>query len=303
MLSSILNAIGQTPLLHLQKTAGHLPGKILLKLENRNPGGSIKDRMALYLLRCALEDGSLKPGGTVVEGTSGNMGIGLALCAKALGLKAVLTMPDSMSIERRKILAGFGAEVVLTPASRGMAGAVAKAEEIVAERGAFLPGQFTNPRGPEAHYRSTGPEILQDTGGNVDAVVAGIGTGATLMGVGRFLKARMPDFRVIAVEPAESPLLSQGKAGPHGIQGIGANFVPAIVDRSLIDEVITVSSADAMATARGLMQVEGVSCGISTGANVRAAMALAARPEYEGKTIVTFACDTGERYLSTALFD
>ncbi len=303
MLPNILNAIGQTPLLRLDRIAGGLPGKVLLKLENRNPGGSIKDRMALHLLRCALEDGSLQPGGTVVEGTSGNMGIGLALCARAMGLRAVLCMPESMSIERRKILAGFGAEVVLTPASQGMAGAVAKAQEIVAERGAFLLGQFTNPNGPDAHYRTTGPEILMDTGGNVDAVVAGVGSGATIMGVSRFLKPRVKGLIAVAVEPAESPLLSQGKAGPHGIQGIGANFVPGIVDRSLLDEIIAVPSADAMATARELMRVEGVSCGISSGANVRAAMQIAARPEFEGKTVVTFACDTGERYLSTALYE
>ncbi len=302
MLSSVLNAIGQTPLLPLNKLTGSLPANILLKLETRNPGGSIKDRVAMHLLRCALADGSVTSGGTVVEGTSGNMGIGIALCARAMGLNAVLTMPESMSMERRKLLAAYGAELVLTPASKGMNGAVEKAREIVAERGAFMVGQFSNPRAPEAHYISTGPEILADTAGNVDVIVAGAGSGSTLMGAGRFLKERVPSVKVIAVEPAESPLLSTGRAGPHDIQGIGANFVPEILDRRLIDAIMTVKSDDAVQTARDIALVEGVMCGISTGANVCAALQLAGLEEYRGKTIVTFACDTGERYLSTSLF-
>ncbi len=302
MLPSILEAIGNTPMLRLDKLADGLPGTILLKLENRNPGGSIKDRVAFHLLRSALCDGSVQPGGTVVEGTSGNMGIGIALCARAMGLKAVLTMPDSMSLERRKLLKGFGAELVLTPATQGMGGAVEMAQEIVRERGAYMVGQFSNPRAPEAHYVSTAPEILAETNGKVDAVIAGVGSGSTIIGCGRYLKERIPGCQAIAVEPAESPLLSTGKAGPHGIQGIGANFVPEIVDRRYIDSIMPIKTAKAIATARMLMQTEGVSCGISTGANVYAALTLAAKEEYRGKTIVTFACDTGERYLSTELF-
>lgn len=302
MYSTILEAIGNTPLMSLDKLAGNLPGTVLLKLENRNPGGSIKDRVAFHLLRSALCDGSVKPGGTVVEGTSGNMGIGIALCARALGLKAVLTMPESMSLERRKLLAGFGAELVLTPAAEGMGGAVAKAKELQEETGAYLVGQFSNARAPEAHYVSTAPEILADTKGHVDAVVAGVGSGSTIIGCARYLKERVPGCKAVAVEPAESPLLSTGKAGAHGIQGIGANFVPEIFDRRYVDSIEPVKTADAIATARELMRVEGVSCGISTGANVFCAMQLAAREEYRGKTIVTFACDTGERYLSTELF-
>ncbi|MDO5536944.1 MAG: cysteine synthase A [Desulfovibrionaceae bacterium] len=302
MFASILDGIGATPMLRLDKLAGSLPGSVLVKLESRNPGGSIKDRVAYHLLRAALCDGSVQPGGTVVEGTSGNMGIGIALCARALGLKAVLAMPESMSLERRKLLAGFGAELVLTPAAEGMNGAVAKAEEIVKERGAFLVGQFTNPKAPEAHYVSTGPEILAQTEGQVAAVVAGVGSGSTIMGVGRYLKERVPGVKAVAVEPAESALLSTGKAGPHGIQGIGANFVPAIVDRRYLDAIQPVKTQDAIDTARRLMQIEGISCGISSGANVFAALQLAALPEYAGRNIVTFICDTGERYLSTALY-
>ncbi len=302
MFSSIIDAVGNTPLLRIARLDKGLPGRVFVKLENRNPGGSIKDRVALHLLRAALCDGSVKPGGTVYEATSGNMGIGIALAARALGLKAVLAMPESMSIERRKLMTAYGAELVLTPASQGMKGAVAKANALVEETGGFLVGQFTNPKAPEAHYISTGPEILADTAGQVDILVAGVGSGSSLMGAGRFLKERLAGFRVVAAEPAESPMLSEGRSGTHGIQGIGAGFVPAIVDKSLFDEILTVTTPEAIEASRRLLTTEGVNAGISTGANIVAALRLAAREENRGKTIVTFVCDTGERYLSTALF-
>ena len=302
MLSSVLEAIGHTPLLRPARLGKGLPGTVLLKLENRNPGGSIKDRVALHLLRVALAEGTVQPGGTILEATSGNMGIGLALAARALGLRAVLTMPESMSMERRKLMAAFGAEVVLTKAELGMKGAVDKASELAKERDGFLVGQFSNPRTPEAHYIGTGPEILADTGGEVHALVAGVGSGSTLMGTGRFLKERLPQVHLVAVEPAESAVLSGKAPGPHGIQGIGAGFVPEVVDRRFIDEIVCIPTASAIATARTLLAEEGISAGMSTGANVCAALQLAARPDFAGKTIVTFVCDTGERYLSTELF-
>ncbi|MEG2173388.1 MAG: cysteine synthase A [Desulfovibrionaceae bacterium] len=303
MYTSILNGIGNTPLLRLRWQHVGDCAEICVKLECRSAGSSIKDRIALYMVERALERGTVTPGGTLVEPTSGNTGIGLAIVARAKGLKCILTMPESMSLERRKLLAGFGATLVLTPAAQGMAGAVAEAERIQAHTaGAVILGQFTNPDVVDAHYMSTGPEIFAETGANIAALVAGVGTGGTITGAGRFLKEHVPGIEIIAVEPAASPLLSQGKAGPHPIQGIGANFVPEVLDRALLDRIITVSGDDAFATARSLMAAEGINGGISSGANVWAALQVAREPRMAGKRIVTFICDTGERYLSTPLF-
>lgn len=305
MYTSVLECIGNTPLLRLSSPAFARAeaAEICVKLENRSPGGSIKDRAALYMVERALARGILRPGGTLVEATSGNMGIGLALVAAAKGLHCVLTMPESMSVERRALLTAFGATLVLTPAAEGMAGAMREAEKLVQSNPhAVMLGQFTNPDGPEAHYRSTGPEIFAQTQGRIDILLAGVGTGATLSGAGRFLKEKLPGLQIIAVEPAASPLLSGGQAGPHPIQGIGANFVPQVLDRSLIDRIVTVSGDDAFACARSLLLQEGVSGGISSGANVWAARQLAAESAMAGKRIVTFVCDSGERYISTPLF-
>ena len=278
-----------------------LPGTVWLKLENRNPGGSIKDRVAFHLVGEALEEGRVEPGGVLVEATSGNMGIGMALVASVRGFRCILTMPESMSVERRNLLRALGAELVLTPAEEGMSGAVAAAKRIADEQDAFVLGQFTNPQAVVAHYKTTGPEIFKDSVGKMDVLVAGVGSGSTITGVGRYLKERIPGFRVVAVEPAASPVLSGGKPGPHLIQGIGADFVPAILDRALLDEIIQMDGEEAIRTARLLME-NGIMAGISTGSNVRAALDLAARPEMQDKNIVTFACDTGERYMSTRLF-
>lgn len=302
MKTSILQTIGKTPLLRLRLSAG-LPGTVWLKLENRNPGGSIKDRVAFHCVERALVRGDVRPGGLIVEATSGNMGIGLALVAAVRGLRCVLTMPESMSRERRALLRGYGAELVLTPAAGGMAAAVAAARRLAEERGGWLVGQFSNRDAVAVHYATTGPEILHRSCGRMDVLVAGVGSGSSLTGTGRCLKETIPGFRVMAVEPADSPVLSGGKAGPHAIQGIGAGFVPDILDRSLLDEILLADAGEAMAAARRLMAVDGVCAGISTGANVAAALAVAARPDMAGKNIVTFACDTGERYLSTPLFD
>lgn len=302
MLTNILQSIGRTPLLRLNALGADLPGTVWLKLENRNPGGSIKDRVAFHVIDKTMEWGDIEAGGTIVEATSGNLGIGIALVAAVRGLHCVLTMPDSMSVERRNLLHALGAELVLTPAAEGMKGAIKVAEKLAEERNGLLFGQFSNPLAVEAHYLTTGPEILADSVGHMDVLVAGVGSGSSIMGTGRFLKENIPGFKVMAVEPAESPVLSGGQAGQHGIQGIGANFVPSILDRSLLDEIIQVPTAEAMATARRLMRLQGVCAGISTGANVLAALSVAARPEMQGKNIVTFACDTGERYMSTPLF-
>ena len=302
MLTNILQSIGRTPLLRLNALGADLPGTVWLKLENRNPGGSIKDRVAFHVLYNTMERGDIEAGGTIVEATSGNLGIGIALVAAVRGLHCVLTMPDSMSVERRNLLHALGAELVLTPAAEGMKGAIRVAEALAEERNGLLFGQFSNPLAVEAHYLTTGPEILADSVGHVDVLVAGVGSGSSITGTGRFLKENIPGFKVMAVEPAESPVLSGGQAGQHGIQGIGANFVPAILDRGLLDEIIQVPTAEAMTTARRLMRLQGVCAGISTGANVLAALSVAARPEMRGKNIVTFACDTGERYMSTPLF-
>ena len=303
---NILDTIGHTPLIYLNRVSAELPAKIFVKYEARNPGGSIKDRAALGYVRAAIRDGALAPGGTVVEATSGNLGIGLAVVCGKMNLRLILTMPASASKERIALLRAMGAEVVLTPAEEGMQGAQNKVEELLASiPGAYRPNQFSNPVGPRVHYSTTGVEILEDCrkeGFVPQAFVAGIGSGATLMGVSLRLKEANPSIRCFAVEPAESPVLSEGRSGPHGIQGIGANFVPEVFDRSLVDGILTVSTEDAMETARMLMARESMSCGITSGANVRAAMNLAQLPEFAGKHIVTVAPDTGERYLSTPLF-
>lgn len=295
--NDITELIGGTPLIRLSRFA---PGAVLLaKLERFNPTGSAKDRAALYMIRAAQANGSLAPGGMIIEPTSGNTGIGIAALAAVLGYRAVIVMPDSMSVERIKLISAYGAEVVLTPGAQGMAGAVTKADELhAANPGSIIAGQFENPANPDAHYRTTGPEIWEETGGNVDAFVAGVGTGGTISGVGRYLKEQNPDVRIIAVEPASSPLLSEGKAGGHAIQGIGANFVPKALDTSIYDEIIAVTDGDALEAMRSLATTEGLLCGISSGAAAWAARSVAERPEFAGKRVVCLLPDTGERYLS-----
>lgn len=303
---NILSTIGHTPLVFLDTLSSSLPAGIYVKCESRSPGGSIKDRAANAYINAALASGELAPGGVVVEGTSGNLGIGLAVVCAKLGLRLILTMPESASLERRALLAALGAELVLTPKEKGMQGAQDKAEEILHKiPGAFRPNQFTNPVGPKVHYETTGAEILdacQSQGIVPAAFVAGVGSGATLMGVSRRLKEAFPSVFCVAVEPSESPVLSKGVSGGHGIQGIGANFVPAVYNRALVSDIITVSTKEAMETARMLMRKEALLCGISSGANVCAAIKLAQRPDFAGKQIITIAPDTAERYLSTALF-
>ncbi|WP_443663954.1 cysteine synthase A [Dysosmobacter sp.] len=302
---SILDLIGHTPLLELSGyTCRHdLPVRLLVKLEGMNPAGSAKDRVAANMIRRAEEAGSLRPGGTIIEPTSGNTGIGLAAVGAAKGYRVILTMPDTMSVERRALIAAYGAEIVLTPGAEGMQGAVDRAEALHASTpGSILAGQFDNPANPEAHELTTGPEIWEDTEGTVDIFVAGVGTGGTVTGVGRYLKAHKPSVQVVAVEPAASPLLSQGHAGPHGLQGIGANFVPENLDRSVVDEVLPVWEEDAYTAGRELARQEGILAGITSGAALWAASKVAARPENRGKTIVALLPDSGERYLSTPLF-
>lgn len=299
--SSITDLIGRTPLLALNNHARlhGLKEPILAKLELFNPAGSAKDRVGLNMILDAERRGVLQPGATIIEPTSGNTGIGLACVAAARGYRVILTMPDSMSQERRALLAAYGAELVLTPGAQGMAGAIARANEIAREiPGSFLPGQFENPANPEAHYRTTGPEIWQDTDGEVDVFVAGVGTGGTITGVGRYLKEQNPQVKIIGMEPARSPVLSGGKAGPHGIQGIGAGFVPKALDVDVLDEVITVTEDEAFDAKEELARAEGVLVGISSGAALHAATVLASKPEYQGKKIVVLLPDTGERYLS-----
>ncbi len=301
---SIIDSVGHTPLVRIHRVLDGAKATVLVKMESRNPLGSVKDRIAVAMVADAEAHGLLKPGGTIIEPTSGNTGIGLAFVAAAKGYKLTLTMPESMSIERRRLLAILGAEVVLTPATEGMPGAIAKAEELTeATPGAYMPSQFTNAANPNAHYHSTGPEIWKDTEGEVDIFVAGVGTGGTVTGVGRYLKERNPEIQVIAVEPEGSPVLSGGRPGPHKIQGIGAGFIPAVLDQDLLDDVITMGSDEAGEMARRLAREEGILCGISAGGNVAAAIRLAKLPENAGKTIVTVICDTGERYLSTWLFE
>ena len=297
--------IGRTPLLeavHIEEEE-HLKARLLLKLEGFNPGGSAKDRVGLAMIEDAEKRGVLHPGSVIIEPTSGNTGIGLCVVAAARGYRAIIVMPDSMSMERRMLMKAYGAELVLTPGSEGMKGAIAKADELAREiPGSFIPGQFDNPANPQAHYDTTGPEIYADTDGAVDIFVAGVGTGGTITGVGRYLKERKPGVKIVAVEPASSPLLTKGVAGPHGIQGIGANFVPSVLDRSVIDEIIPVTDEDAMAAGRTLGRREGVLIGISSGACLHAALELARRAENAGKTIVALMPDAGDRYLSTKLY-
>ena len=303
--SSVDQLIGGTPLLELCRLERQLDlgARVLVKLESFNPGGSVKDRVARAMLDDAEASGRLAPGGTIVEPTSGNTGIGLASVAAARGYRVVIVMPETMSAERRALMRAYGAELVLTEGARGMAGAIEKANELVNEiPGAILAGQFTNPANPAVHEATTGPEIWRDTEGNVDLFVAGVGTGGTITGVGRYLKRQNPAVRVVAVEPAASPVLSGGQAGPHPLQGIGAGFVPEILDTEIYDEILTATGEDACAAARLLGRSEGVLGGISSGAALWGALTLARRPENQGKTIVALLPDTGERYLSTTLF-
>jgi len=303
--NSITELAGGTPLLKLNRIGSEkeLDFNLYGKLELFNPAGSAKDRVGLAMILDAEAKGLLKPGATIIEPTSGNTGIGLAMTAMARGYNIILTMPDTMSVERRNLLAAYGAQVVLTPGAEGMKGSIAKAEELAAQiPGSFIPGQFDNPANPDVHYRTTGPEIWNDLDGKVDVFVAGAGTGGTITGVGRYLKEKNPDVKIIAVEPASSPLLSKGQAGPHGLQGIGANFVPSILDLNVIDEIITVTEEDAYAAGRLMAGKEGVLVGITSGAALHAAMEAGSRPENQGKNVVAFLPDTGERYLSTPMF-
>jgi cysteine synthase A len=295
--------IGGTPLVRLNSLASGLKADVVAKLEFYNPCGSVKDRIGANMIEAALADGTIDENTVLVEPTSGNTGIGLAFICAVKGMRLILTMPESMSMERRKLLKGLGAELVLTPAAEGMKGAIARAEKIVEETdNAFMPMQFANPANPDAHRKTTGPEIWADTDGKVDIFVAGVGTGGTLTGVAETLKAKRPEIKAVAVEPDASPVLSGGEAGPHAIQGIGAGFVPDALNTEIIDEIIRIGNDDAVATAKRLMREEGILCGISSGANCAAALELAKREENAGKMIVFIVCDTGERYLSTALF-
>ena len=298
--------IGGTPLLrraHLEEAEG-LNAKLVAKLEYLNPAGSVKDRVAKAMLDDAQAKGLLKKDSVIIEPTSGNTGIGLACVAAARGYRIIIVMPETMSVERRQLMKAYGAELVLTEGAKGMKGAIEKAEELAKEiPESFIPGQFRNPANPAAHRESTGPEIWKDTDGKVDIFVAGVGTGGTVTGVGTYLKSQNPDIKVVAVEPADSPVLSQGKAGPHGLQGIGAGFIPEVLDTKIYDEIITVTSEEAFLTGRKIGNLEGVLVGISSGAAAWAGILLAKRPENQGKTIVVLLPDTGDRYLSTPLFD
>ena len=301
---SIDELVGGTPLLELNRWNENKQVRILAKLEAHNAAGSAKDRVALQMIRQAEAKGTLRPGSTIIAPTSGNTGIGLCAMAAARGYRCVIVMPDTMSIERRRILTALGAQLVLTPGSEGMDGSIRRGEELSREiPGSFLAAQFDDPANPEAHYLTTGPEIWTDTQGKVDLFIAGIGTGGTISGVGKYLKEQNPDIRIVGVEPEDSPVLTQGKAGPHGIQGIGAGFIPNTLNRAILDQVITVSTQDAYAAGRRMGTAEGILCGISSGAALHAAKILAQRPENAGKTIVVLLPDSGERYLSTAMYD
>ena len=303
--SSVLDMVGGTPLLeagNLEKEFG-LKAKILMKLEYLNPAGSVKDRIARAMILDAREKGLLKEGATLIEPTSGNTGIGLASMVASLGYRLILTMPETMSVERRNILKAYGAEIVLTDGARGMTGAIEKAKELAQEiPDSFIPGQFENPVNPKAHIETTGPEIWEDTKGKVDIFVAGVGTGGTITGVGTYLKEKNPNVKIVAMEPSDSPVLSGGKPGPHKLQGIGAGFVPETLDTEIYDEILTIGSEEAFSGARQIAQKEGVLVGISSGAAFAAAVKLAKRPENEGKTIVVLLPDSGDRYYSTPLF-
>lgn len=301
---NILDTIGGTPLVKVNNVAKDVNATILGKLEFFNPANSVKDRIGKAIVDAAEESGALKPGGTIIEATSGNTGIALALVGAARGYNVVLTMPETMSNERRVLLRAYGAEIVLTPGSAGMQGAVDKANEIAAEReNSVLASQFANKANPRIHYNTTGPELWNDTDGKIDILVAGVGTGGTISGAGKYLKEQNPEIKTIAVEPTASPLLSEGKAGAHKIQGLGANFIPETYDRTVVDEIVTVSNEDAVAYSRKLAEQDGILGGISTGANLKAALEVAARPENEGKTIAFIVCDFGERYVSTVLYE
>ena len=301
---SIDELVGGTPLLELNRWNENKQVWILAKLEAHNVAGSAKDRVALQMIRQAEAKGTLRPGSTIIAPTSGNTGIGLCAMAAARGYRCVIVMPDTMSIERRRILTALGAQLVLTPGSEGMDGSIRRGEELSREiPGSFLAAQFDDPANPEAHYLTTGPEIWTDTQGKVDLFIAGIGTGGTISGVGKYLKEQNPDIRIVGVEPEDSPVLTQGKAGPHGIQGIGAGFIPNTLNRAILDQVITVSTQDAYAAGRRMGTTEGILCGISSGAALHAAKILAQRPENTGKTLVVLLPDSGERYLSTAMYD
>ncbi|MCX6354844.1 MAG: cysteine synthase A [Candidatus Aureabacteria bacterium] len=301
---AITDTIGNTPLVRLNRVAAGLEAEIAAKLESFNPCGSVKDRISLSMIEDAESKGLLGKGSTIIEPTSGNTGIGLACICASKGYRLIITMPDTMSVERRKLLAAFGAEIVLTPGNLGMRGAVEKAEEIVTKTsGAFMPQQFKNPANPAIHRRTTAEEIWRDTDGRVDILVAGVGTGGTITGVAEVIKKRKPGFLAVAVEPAASPVLSGGQPGPHAIQGIGANFIPPVLNREIIDEIVQVSNDDAFAMAKRLMREEGILAGISSGAAAYAAVQVARRPGNRGKLIVVILPDTGERYLSTALFE
>lgn len=302
---SMPELIGNTPLLHLggYEQRHGLCARLLGKVEFFNPAGSVKDRVAREMLDAAECAGKIGPGAVIIEPTSGNTGIGLAAIAATRGMRAIIVMPDSMSVERQRLMKAYGAEVVLTPGAKGMAGAIERAEELAAETpGSFIPSQFSNPDNPAAHYKTTGPEIWRDTEGTVDILVAGVGTGGTITGTGRYLKERNPAVRVVAVEPATSAVLSGGAAGPHGLQGIGAGFIPEALDTSVYDEVLPIADEEAFAAGRELAAKDGLLVGITSGAAVAAAAKLAARPENAGKTIVAILPDTGERYLTTAMF-
>lgn len=304
--TSVDQLIGSTPLIelsHIEKEEG-LGARLLAKLEYFNPAGSVKDRIAKAMIDDAEARGALKPGATIIEPTSGNTGIGLAMIATARGYKSLIVMPETMSVERRQLMKAYGAEIVLTEGSKGMKGAIEKADELAKEiPGSFIPGQFVNPANPEVHRKTTGPEIWEDTDGEVDILVSGVGTGGTITGVGEFLKSKKPEVKVVAVEPASSPVLSEGKAGSHKIQGIGAGFVPDVLNTSVYDEIIPVSNEDAFASGKRIGRAEGFLVGISSGAALHAGLELAKRPENKGKTIVIVLPDTGDRYLSTPLFE